>query len=254
MTAAIAPVRIDTWDDEHRIDDERAAWLQRGLVEAMPDLRVADLLVLRPGLLTESQHLVVASDPHSDLPLAVLGSSWKLTGAGRRFLHVGVQFVSPQLRGTDVFRRSWLEHMRIVISHGQFPTLSCLKTYNPVAYCAMRDFGRLPGAVMYPDVTGDGRSDGDGLRDCAVTIAAVVASDHDFDAETGIIRGVGQPRNLYRQRPLSREQDVNSYFGRHVAEGDRLLCVVEVRSRDTEAAIMQHFRTQRQHPSQPPPR
>lgn len=36
-------------------------------------------------------------------------------------------------------------------------------------------------------------------------------------------------------------QQVNAHFAEHVAVGDRQLCIVHVRSKETEDAIMAHF-------------
>jgi hypothetical protein len=218
-----------------RTDD----WLKRGLVDAMPDLRLRDLFGLRPGLFTDVEFLVVAEHEQTGQPAAVLGSRWAFTSTGRRFLHIGVQFVASSLRGGSLFLRTWQAHLAMVVESGFFPALSALKTYNPVAYCAMRSYGKLPGALMFPAMDQPG---GDApMATVAGDIAQALAPDNEFDARCGVLRGVGVPPDLYRERPACDDPFVNAYFDRHVRPGDRLLAIVEVHSPQTEDAIMQRF-------------
>lgn len=241
MSPVVDRVRIERWSGTRPLTEEQDRWLKRGMVEVMPDLRMDELVRLRPALFREPEHLVVARDAEADVPLAVLGSSWQFTAAGERFLHIGVQFVAARLRGGDTFRLSWLEHMAAVLASGHFPSWSALKTFNPVAYCAMRDYGRLPGAVMYPEVQMDSPGRDAALDSVAQCIAGALAPAHAFDPAVGVIRGIGVPRDLYRERPHCRDEQVNAHFAEHVAVGDRQLCIVHVRSKETEAAIMAHF-------------
>ncbi|WP_188830515.1 hypothetical protein [Nocardia camponoti] len=216
-------------------------WLKNGLTKVMPDLRMHDLLTARPQLFQEPEFLVVARDTVADVPLAVLGSTWNFTSTGERFLNIGVQFVAAHLRGTDVFRHSWLAHLESVTSSGHFPALSALKTFNPIAYCAMRDYGRLPGSVMFPELQAELTHSDEALIASVQRIANVIRPTQDFDMGAGVFRDIGVPRDLYRKRPRSRDDQVNAYFEDNVAEGDRLLCVVHVRNKQTEDAIMSHF-------------
>ncbi|MFL6130530.1 MAG: hypothetical protein ACJ73E_15890 [Mycobacteriales bacterium] len=241
MTSVVDRVRIERWSGTRPLTEEQDRWLKDGMTEVMPDLRMRELLELRPDLFREPEHLVVARDADADVPLAVLGSSWLRTGVGDRFLHIGVQFVAARSRGGDIFRRSWVEHMAAVVAGGHFPVWSALKTFNPVAYCAMRDYGRLPGAVMYPEVQMGSVGRDAELDTVARRIAGTLAPRHRFDPEVGVIRDIGVPRDLYRERPRCRDERVDAHFAEHVAAGDRQLCVVHVRSKRTEDAIMAHF-------------
>lgn len=214
-------------------------WLQEGLVAALPDLRMAELFAAGPGLLREAEHLVVGVDRASGQPVSALGASWTATAAGRRFLHIGAQFVSARLRRGPVFSTSWLALLEDAVVTGGFPVLSALRTYNPVAYCAMRAYGRLPGAVMYPEV-GPAGQDPDVTR-LAGEIAASLAPAAPFDPDSGRLAGIGVPRGLYRGRPRCDDAAVNEHFERHTVPGDRILCVVHIRATATVDAIVENF-------------
>ncbi|MCM3921906.1 hypothetical protein ND748_09575 [Frankia sp. AiPs1] len=214
-------------------------WLQDGLAAALPDLRMAELFAARPSLFREADHLIVGVDRASGQPVSALGASWTATAAGERFLHIGVQFVDARLRRGPVFSTSWLALLEDVVTAGGFPLLSALRTYNPVAYCAMRAYGRLPGAVMYPEV-GPVDQDPDVSR-LAGEIATALAPAAPFDPASGRITGIGVPRELYRDRPRCDDAAVNNHFERHTVPGDRILCVVHIRETATADAIVDNF-------------
>ncbi|KJE21618.1 hypothetical protein FF36_04075 [Frankia torreyi] len=214
-------------------------WLQEGLAAALPDLRMAELFAARPELFREADHLIVGVDRASGQPVSALGASWTATAAGERFLHIGVQFVDARVRRGPVFSTSWLALLEDVVAAGGFPLLSALRTYNPVAYCAMRAYGRLPGAVMYPEV-GPVDQDPDVTR-LAGEIAATLAPGAPFDPASGRIAGIGVPRGLYRGRPRCDDAAVNEHFERHTVPGDRILCVVHIRETATVDAIVDNF-------------
>jgi hypothetical protein len=229
-------IRVERWTD---LDEVRDGWLKAGLVAGLPGLRMAELFRRRPRIFHEYEYLVVAVAAGDRVPLAVLAARWQHTSEGLRFLHIGAQFVVDAARGSDVFRQSWRELLAAVCDSGQFPTVSVLKTFNPIAYCAMRAYGRLPGTAMYPDVA---RPDVDPvLAGMAHEIAQQLAPDHSFDALTGVIRGVGVPADLYRERPSCEDADVNAYFLRHLLPSDRLLTFVLVRTSGTTREIQHRF-------------
>lgn len=214
-------------------------WLKQGLIQELPDVRLDTLLKVRPDLFTSLDHLVLAVNLTDGLPRAVLGSKWAGTAAGTRFLHIAVMFVSQRLRGRDLFARTWLALLDEVINSGGFPRVSVLKTYNPVAFCAMRAYGLLPGTTMYPSLRGEQNG---ALCRLALEVADVLAPGSEFEPDTGCIRGIGVPRDLYRGRPESNDSEVNAYFERHAHPGDRILCIVQVESPAVEEAIVNGFR------------
>ncbi|WP_391531044.1 hypothetical protein, partial [Candidatus Frankia nodulisporulans] len=158
--------------DTDPLSEAEHHWLRAGLTAALPDLRMDALFEARPDLLREAQHLVVGVERDSGAPVSALGASWAATASGQPFLHIGIQFVGARLRGGQVFATSWLALLEEVIVTGGFPYLAALRTYNPVAYCAMRSYGELPGAALYPetgtapetDTAPAGGAGGDGRR------------------------------------------------------------------------------------------
>lgn len=231
-----AEIRIERWTKA--VGAEQDAWLKAGLTAGLPELRMSELFACRPDIFQTSEFLVIATDAAGRAPLAVLGACWQSTLSGVRFLHIGVQFVVTAARGSEVFRRSWRELLGAVGASGEFPTISALKTFNPVAYCAMRAYGRLPGAVMYPEL--EREPDLATVR-LAQQIAQALAPNHAFDPGTGVISDIGLPRDLYRSRPTCEDAAVDDHFRRHLSPGDRLLSVVHVRERRTAADIQQRF-------------
>lgn len=205
----------------------------------MPDLAMADLFRIRPRLFQETDDLVVAVDAASGGPLAALGTRWVKTRSGVLFLHISVQFIAARWRGGTLFADCWLTLLKQLIRAGEFPRISALKTYNPVAYCAMRSYGRLPGAVFFPEV--GGRQEDEEIRRLTTEIAAALAPGHPFDHGSGVITGVGVPRHLYIDRPRCDVAEVNAFFEQNTRPGDRVLCVVHVRDPAAEAAIMNLF-------------
>ncbi|SNQ46510.1 conserved hypothetical protein [Frankia canadensis] len=225
------------------------AWLKAGLARALPDLRMDALFAARPDLFRSAEHLVVCLDTGdgdatgsgdgSGRPVGVLGASWASTADGERFLHIGVQFVARDLRGGAAFSASWLALLDDVVSRAEFPRISVLRTYNPVAYCAMRAYGRLPGAVLYPDPQRERRDAR--IGDLASRVARALAPGARFDRRSGRLAGIGVPADLYRTRPTSDDDLVNAHFARHTRPGDRILCMVHVRSEQTIQAILDGF-------------
>ncbi len=232
-------VRIERWEQPNALDDERDAWLKNGLISGMPSLRMAELFACRAQLFRDVDFLVVAVHTVDDVPLAVLGARWHTTAAGLAFLHIGVQFVAESAQGGDVFRLSWRELLAAVVESGRFPTLTALKTFNPIAYCAMRAYGRLPGAVMYPEIERAARDSA--IDAIAKQVAWDLAPNHVFDAVTGAIKGIGTPQDLYHERPTCDDESVNDYFATHLEPGDRLLSLVQIRDPRTQYAIQRQF-------------
>ncbi|CAO5149949.1 N-acetyltransferase domain-containing protein [Frankia sp. AiPs1] len=238
--AAAAHTIVRFARDECPLSPAEDRWLRTGLASALPDLRMNALFDIRPGLLRESQHLVVGVERASGTPVSALGASWATTASGRPFLHIGIQFVAAELRGGQAFATSWLALLEEVAATGGFPYLAALRTYNPVAYCAMRAYGRLPGAAMYPAIgTASGDPDAQVVA-LAGEIAAALAPGAPFDPASGGIAGIGVPRDLYRVRPQGDDAEVNAHFERHAEPGDRILCMVRI-PEETVDAIMANF-------------
>ncbi|KPM57027.1 hypothetical protein ACG83_04295 [Frankia sp. R43] len=224
--------------DDNPLDTGTDRWLKEGLAAALPDLRMTALFEARPDLFRSTEHLVVCTRADGR-PVAALGASWASTAAAERFLHIGIQFVDRDLRGGAAFSSSWLALLEQVVATAEFPRINVLRTYNPVAYCAMRAYGQLPGAVLYPDPRREQRDAR--LGELASRVADAVAPGAPFDRRCGRISGIGVPTDLYRARPTCDDPAVNDYFRRHTRPGDRILCMVHIRSSETVTTILDGF-------------
>jgi hypothetical protein len=212
--------------------------VRTGLAETLPDLRMRELFRLRPDLLDDADYLVAATDTASGRVVGVLASRWLELPSGRPCLHILVQFVGAAYRGGSIFRRSWAVHFAELLAEGhEFPEVLALKTYNPVAYCAMYAFSGHPDAAFHPQPAGPAASPPP-LRSLAVEVAGAVAPGEPFDAEAGVLRGIGVPRDLYPRIPACTEPAVGDYFARTVRPGDRVLCVLHVPTTAARRAIL----------------
>lgn len=234
-TDPIDVVRLTTRPALSAADFDR---VRTGLAETLPDLRMPELFRLRPDLLDGADYLVAATDTATDRVVGVLASRWLELPSGRPCLHILVQFVGAAYRGGSIFRRSWALHFAELLAEGhEFPEVLALKTYNPVAYCAMRAFSGHPQAAFHPQPAGPAASPPQ-LRALAVEVAAAVAPGEPFDAEAGTLRGIGVPHDLYPRIPACSEPAVSDYFARTVRPGDRVLCVLHVTTAAARQAIL----------------
>lgn len=219
---------------------DREQWLVDSLIAALPDLKMAQLFACRRDMFHDADLITVAVD--DGRAVGVLTSAWATLPSGARFLHVLTQFVGERYQAgrTHAFRLSWGDHLRSLV-HGpaDFPRLFVLKTYNPVAYCAMRAFTRIPGVTIYPDPNATVQAAR--AQELAAQVAAQVAVAVPFDAATGVLHGAGQPADLYPDLPSSSHQEVNRYFSAVTQPGDRVLTLLEVPSDAQAAAILSAF-------------
>jgi hypothetical protein len=196
-------------------------------------------LPTRPVLsAADFDRVIAATDTATGRVIGVLASRWLELPSGRPCVHILVQFVGTAYRGGSIFRRSWALHFAELLAEGhEFPEVLALKTYNPVAYCAMYAFSGHPEAAFHPQPAGPAAS-APRLRSLAVEVAAAVAPGDPFDAEAGALRGVGVPRDLYPRIPDCSEAAVGDYFARTVAPGDRVLCVLHAPTAAARQAIL----------------
>lgn len=235
VTDPVSVIRLPT---RPRLSAEDSEWVAAGLVAAMPGLRMRELLTVRPDLLADADYLVAAVDVRIDRVVGVLASQWAALPSGRPCLHIQVQFVGDAYRSGSIFRRSWALHFAELVAEGHdFPEVVVLKTYNPVAYCAINAFSGHPEIAFYPAPAGPPTGDPE-LGALAAEVARTIAPRHRFDPATGVIHGVGNPRDLYAELPSCSVQPVNDYFTRSTHPGDRVLCVLHVPTRAGRQAIL----------------
>lgn len=219
---------------------DREQWLVGSLIAELPHLKMAQLFACRRDMFRDADLITVAVD--DSRAVGVLTSAWVTLPSGARLLHVLTQFVGERYQAgqTHAFRLSWSDHLRnLVRGAADFPRLLALKTYNPVAYCAMRAFTRIPGVTIYPDPNVAVQASR--AKELATQVAAQVATGLPFDAATGVLRGIGRPVDLYPELPSSSREEVNLYFAAVTRPGDRVLTLLEVPSDLQAAAILSAF-------------
>jgi len=228
-------VEIRTLPPGRELPTETEKWIVDGLVLAMPGLRTRQLFTLRRDMLTEADHVVVGVDRELDRVVSLLTSRWARIPSGRPCLHIMIQFVGDGYRGGMIFKESWAAHFARLLAHGSpFPEVIALKTYNPVAHCAMAAFSGHPEIAMYPDLAGEDHSQ----ATLAAEVAGALAPGVAFDAASGVFPGIGRPLDLYRDRPLCQLPQANRYFVEHTESGDRVLCLLHVPTQAGAHAIL----------------
>ena len=211
-----------------------------GLIAALPALKMGTLFAHRRDMFREADLITVATDTTDRTVVGALSSRWCTTPSGGASLHILTQFVGERYQGGVAFPRSWGDHFARLYEHwSRFPDLFVLKTYNPIVYCVMRAFTRVPGVTFYPEIRA-GRHDPYAVER-AVEIAKIIAPDHPFDPATGVIRGIGEPPDLYPELPESRNAEVNEYFATCARPGDRMLCMLSVPTPDAAGMILDVF-------------
>lgn len=206
---------------------QREEWLVSGLTAALPSLKMAELFALRRDMFRDADLITVATEPDGGSAFGVLSSRWTTLPSGRRLLHILTQFVGERYQNGVAFRQSWISHFDRLHQCGwRFPELLVLKTYNPIAYCAMAAFARVPSVTIYPDMSAK-TQDPEAVR-LATEVARALAHGHPFDPRTGVIHDAGVPRDLYPRLPRSSSAVVNAYFEATVSPGDRLLAMLQV--------------------------
>lgn len=218
---------------------DRAAWLTDGLTAALPGLKMRELFARRIDMFSEADLITVAVAEPGGGPVGALSSRWVTLASGERFLHVMTQFVGDRYRHRAVFAPSWAAHLaRMGAGPEGFPAVTVLKTYNPLVFCSLRTLSRIEDVRCYPSVAGTGDPRVAGL---AGRIADAIAPGHPFDPATGVIRGIGVPRDLYAALPNSSDPLVNRYFAERTRPGDRVLCMLLVPTRQAAQTVLRVF-------------
>lgn len=221
-SAGVEILALRSGRDIGEADRER---LLEGLAEALPELRIPELFALRPDILTSADQVLITRDRVTGAAVGLLTARSFRLADGARCLQAMVQFIGGAHRRGSVLRENWAQVLRTCAAEDGFPDVIALKTYNPVAYCAMRGLGRSE--EVYPALS---EPQDQRLAGYAAEIAARVAPDCAFDPRTGVVRGSGVPVNLYRSRPQSADPAADAYFAAHTRPGDRVLCLVRVGS------------------------
>lgn len=221
---------------------EAEDWLIAGLTRAMPRLRIAAYFEVRRSTLPASDHLTVAVARTRPELIGFLSSRWfNAEAGGGSFLHASILLISDQYQRTLLFKHLWRLHLEQMVKgpHG-LPSIVALKTYNPAVYNVLSGFTRLNGVRLYPriDIVGQDAF----MKRLAASIHERIAAGLEFDCETGVIRGAGNPPDFYPELPDHRRRDICDYFQRNLRAGDRLLCILTLpESPDLRRGVLRMF-------------
>jgi hypothetical protein len=234
-------VEIRTLVPARDLTQDLEEWLVDGLIAALPSLEMARLFANRRDMFRQADLVTVATETSRGSAVGALSSRWSALPSGEPFLHILTQFIGERYQRGVTFPRSWGSHFAAIQRSRQgFPKLLVLKTYNPLAFCAMAAFTRVPDVTFYPEATAAGRQD-QAAQELAKQVAQVVAGSHVFEPETGVIRNAGVPRDLYPALPVSSNEAVNDYFAATTRPGDRILCVLRVPTTEAANTILSAF-------------
>jgi hypothetical protein len=206
------------------------------LAAAMPRHQVSGYFELKSHILTDSHHIAIGEQ--SGRCVALMGASDQVA-AGRPFTYIETLLVSERHQRAALAPALVATLFDGVMGRlGGFPDLVAMKTYTPRAYVLMRRFTGGPEVGFYPD-TG-GRNSASDIR-LAAQLAAFLAPDCEFRAETGVLAGGGGKigSNFWPEEPLTDDEIVNRFFRKEVCFSDRVLCIVRAQTPTAKQAIVE---------------
>jgi len=203
----------------------------------MPELKLTELFRRKPDLLRECDHVVTAIGPDGEFA-GVVAARWMVGHAS--FLQLAISLIQARYQRSPLLRAMWhAAFEQIAAGPRGFPAVIALRTYNPAAFQAMLVFARLPGVVVYP------RIDGGGQDPAMVELARMayerLGGGSPFDPRTGVLRGAGVPLDFYSALPEGGRDAIQRYFRAHLADGDRLLCLLHAPDATTRERICRAF-------------
>lgn len=221
-----------------------ARWLQQRMIAAFPEYKLSEYFERRPSLFERAHHVVVAMADREALPVGVVVASRHSDGEPD-FLHVEMTLITTPYQRSGLLLMLWRHVMRMLAADERgFPTVIVLKTYNPMVFSSLQVAARLGCGEIYPALDG-GRQDSE-LAEWATYAAAKLCPSLTFEPETGVVRGAGVPRDFYTEMPRTNKRRVNDYFQRHLAPGDRVLCLVHFPSPTGLTHLLDRFGVTRQ--------
>lgn len=219
---------------------EGEAWIVRGLIKAMPALKIEEYFKAKGTWFAEYDYLLIAVERTTDELIAVLSSRWLDLEDGLGVLHVTMQLITSQYQKTHLLKHMWGAHFRMVSqSRVGSPSVIAWRTCNPVAFKAMRTFTRIDGVRMYPDI--DAETQDPWMTELARRIAARISPGLGLCARTGVIKGASVPVDFYPALPTAHGDALNRYFAEHLTLADRLLCVLSISTDAAKRKILKAF-------------
>ena len=229
-------VRFHSFDPGHAITSDIVARVARDLESEMPNHMLGNYLSVKPHVLTSSQFLTLLS--RGDTYVGVASANLYQRG-DLEFFYIETLLLSESLHDQ---RMSYLQVASLFScfyrARGRMPPLVATKTYNGRAYVLIRKLATLCNAPFYPVIPGDHRPE---LEHRAKQIAEIVSPGLPFDSRRGVVRGGGGSvsAQFWPEIPRTREADINQFFSTEMTSNDRMLCVIDTASEQTQARIVE---------------
>ena len=225
----------------HTLNKRTEQWIVRGLINAMPELKIAEyFLHKKRNWFSEYDHLIAAVETASNKLIGLLTSQWHRKEEAPFFLQVSMQMIAYRYQKTHLLKHMWGLHFRKVSRERfGFPSVIALRTYNPVVFNAMRIFARINGVQMFPQL-GVEEQDPE-MAKLAQTIAMQMNPGLEMCARTGVIKGASVPPDFYPSLPTTNKKEVYDYFAEHLNPTDRLLCVLHISTEEAKNKIIKAF-------------
>ncbi len=216
---------------------ETKEWIVRGLIAALPDLKMEEYFRVKKDWFCEFDCLILAVESETGQLVAALASRWHQRERRPFFLHVTTQWIAHRYQLSSLLKHMWAFHLQM-LNRGPFgcPSLCALKTCHPAAFSALRLFARLPGVRFYPDI--EAKQQDPWMAELARQVASRISLNLRFSADTGVIRGASVPAGFYSALPTTRRPKLASYFRKHLGVDDRFLCLLLISDEAAKRRIL----------------
>ena len=201
-------------------------WIVRGLIAALPDLKMEEFFRIKKNWFSEFDCLILAVESKTGQLVAALASRWHQHERRPFFLHVTTQWITHRYQLSSLLNRGPFG----------FPSLWALKTCHPAAFSAIRLFARLPGVHFYPDI--EAKQHDPWMADLARQVASRISLNLKFSADTGVIRGASVPAGFYSALPITGKPKLARYFRQHLSVDDRILCLLRISDEAAKRRIL----------------
>lgn len=212
-------------------------WIVRGLIAALPDLKMEEFFRIKKNWFSEFDCLILAVESKTGQLVAALASRWHQHERRPFFLHVTTQWITHRYQLSSLLKHMWAFHLQM-LNRGPFgfPSLWALKTCHPAAFSALRLFARLPGVYFYPDI--EAKQQDPSMAELARKVASRISLNLKFSADTGVIRGASVPAGFYSALPTTGKPKLARYFREHLSVDDRILCLLRISDEAAKRRIL----------------
>ena len=218
-------------------------------IEALDQDRITEELTnLSPGenpagwlgrrLLTDYDHLVLASNRHTGASIGLLGARHGTTSS-ETFLLLETAFIASSARGRKVIRRMIALAMLRIAGLAETPQVIAARTSNPLGYRMLRSFGQnFRKAVFFPEPV----SNVIPLSTAALArrIAREICPRLRFNPLNGALRGglaEDGPALTRGSTALALDPEILTMFDHSLERTDQMLTVLDLRP-EAEADIV----------------